>query len=541
MICPGLCAVLMSLEPAPAAPSPKKPNILVILADDMGYSDAGCYGGEIRTPNVDRLAAGGLRFTQFYNTARCWPSRASILTGHYAQAVRRDEMPGIDGGSQGIRPRWAHLLPEYLKPLGYRSYHSGKWHVDGQPVACGFDRSYWLENCDRFFSPQDHYEDDVKLPAVKPDGKYYATTFIAEHAIKCLKEHAARFPGRPFFEYLAFTSPHFPLHALPEDIAVYRERYQSGWDVIREERYARMKQMGLVNCALSARDPITISRRSQSEAELLKLIGPAEVTHAVAWKALNEDQQKLQATKMSLHAAMVHRMDIEIGRVLEQLKAMGAIENTVIFFLSDNGATAEQIVRGDGHDRNAPAGSAASYFCMGPGWSTAANTPFRLHKAWVHEGGISTPLIVHWPAGLKTRGELRANPGHLIDLLPTILDLAGGEPPATFAGQALPPFPGKSLVPAFSRDNAVQHEYFWWNHKGTRAIRVGDWKLVADNESPWEFYDLRTDRSESRNLVKQEPELARQLETEWNRRAEEFRKLANQEAPASAQKANIKL
>jgi arylsulfatase A-like enzyme len=512
-----------------SANATKQPNILVILADDMGYSDAGCYGGEIHTPNLDRLAANGLRFTEFYNTCRCWPSRASLLSGHYAQAVRRDELPGINGGSKGVRPAWAHLLPEYLRPLGYRSYHSGKWDIDGQPTANGFDHSYWLANCDRFFTPQEHFEDDVKLPPVPLGSNYYATTFIAEHAIRCLKEHAKKFPAQPFFQYLAFTSPHFPLHALPQDIAVYKDRYRPGWDVIRDERYARMKKMGLIHCSLSPRDPVTISRRSQSEAELRQLIGSDEVTHAVAWNDLTASQKAFQATKMSLHAAMVHRMDIEIGRVLDQLKAMGALENTAIFFLSDNGATAEQIVRGDGHDQSAPPGSAGSYLCMGPGWSTAANTPFRLHKAWVHEGGISTPFIVHWPAGLKAQGELRHNPSHLIDLLPTILELAGGKPPVTFAGEALPRMPGKSLLPVFNADNTVRHDFFWWYHKGTKAIRVGDWKLVADNEAPWELYDLRTDRAESRNMAQSQPQRVKQLEQEWTTHADEFRALANQD------------
>ncbi len=214
---------------APASP----PNVLLILADDLGYSDLGCYGGEIETPNLDRLAAGGVRFTQFYNTARCWPSRAAILTGYYAQQVRRDAIPGIGGGNAGQRQPWARLLPDFLRPLGYRSYHSGKWHVDGMPVQHGFDRSYALMDQDRHFSPKVHFEDDQKLPPVAPDSGFYATVAIADHAVKCLKSHYAEHAGKPFFHYLAFTCPHFPLQAPSEDIARYRERFAAGWDVLR--------------------------------------------------------------------------------------------------------------------------------------------------------------------------------------------------------------------------------------------------------------------------------------------------------------------
>jgi arylsulfatase A-like enzyme len=523
-----------------------KPNILFIVADDMGYSDAGCYGGEISTPNLDRLAANGLRFTQFYNTARCWSSRACLLTGYYAQAVRRDTLPGADagefgegraiGGANGVRQRWAQLLPAYLKPLGYRSYHSGKWHVDGLRLAAGFDRSYSLEDHNHYFAPKNHYEDDVQLPPVEPGSKFYTTTYIAEQAIKYLREHATKYPKQPFFTYLAFTSPHFPIQALPEDIALYKDRYQSGWDSIRSERYERMKKMGLVNCDLSTLDPAAAPRWNLTEKQLQQRIGTNEVGHAVAWNSLNAGQKQFQAAKMAIHAAMIHRMDIEIGRVLDQLKTMGALDNTVIFFVSDNGASAEQIIRGDGHDPAAPLGSAKTFLGIGPGWSSVANTPFRLHKSWVHEGGISTPLIVHWPAGLKTQGQLRTNPGHLIDLVPTVLEIVGGKRPATVAGMPIPPLPGKSLVPAFTTDGSVSRDYLWWLHDGNRAIRVGDWKLVADHDSAWELYNLRMDRSETQNLASSNQEKVRELEQEWKKRAQEFRTLALQDPPLSPAK-----
>ena len=527
----SLCAVL-NVSPACAA-NPAKPNILLILADDMGYSDAGCYGGDIATPNLDALAANGLRFTQFYNTARCWPSRAAILTGYYAQAVRRDAMPGVPGGARGTRPAWAKLLPEMLKPLGYRSYLSGKWHVDGKPTENGFDHSYVLEDHNRNFAPRNHLEDDKPLPPVALGSGYYTTTAYADHAIKCLKEHAEKFSDRPFFQYLAFTVPHFPLQAPPEDIAKYKDKYLKGWEVVREERFARQKEAGVVNTTLSAieRD---LGPPYAAPGELAKL-GPGEVNRPLPWTELTTVQREFQAVKMAIHAAMVDRMDQEIGRVVAQVKAMGATENTLVLFLSDNGASAEIMVRGDGNAPGAVPGSAESFLCLGPGFSSAANTPFRRHKTWVHEGGISTPLIVQWPKGIAARGELRHNPGHLIDLVPTILEIAGGKPFDTLDGKPVPPAPGKSLVPAFAKDGAVTHEYLWWMHEKNRALRMGDWKIVAAGaDSPWELYDLRTDRAESNNLATKQPERVKEMAAVWEKHTEEFRALAMKDLPPDA-------
>ena len=417
-----LAALVANVPPAPADPSPR-PNIVIILADDLGYSDLGCYGGEIQTPNLDKLAAGGLRFSQFYNTARCWPSRAALLTGYYAQAVRRDTVPGVPSGGRGKRPSWAKLLPEMLRPLGYRSYHAGKWHVDGMPLADGFDRSYYVEDVGRYFHPSVVFEDDRKLPPVKLGTGYYTPAAIADHGIKYLREHAAKQQDRPFFLYLAFNSPHFPLQAPPEDIARYHDRYREGWEVIRARRWQRVQELGLVKGGLSAVEREVGPPYHFPKA--LETLGPDEVNRPVPWSNLTEPQQVFQSKKMEIHAAMVDRMDREIGRVLDQLRAMGEFDNTLLFFMSDNGASAEIMVRGDGHDRAAPPGSAATHLCLGPGWSTVANTPFRRHKTWVHEGGIATPLVVHWPKGIAARGEIRHDPCHLIDLVPTILELAG--------------------------------------------------------------------------------------------------------------------
>ncbi len=514
-----------ALAAAPAA----KPNILIILADDLGDSDLGCYGGEIATPHLDGLAHGGLRFTQFYNTARCWPSRAAVMTGYYAQQVRRDVVPGIasGGGNRGVRPGWAPLLPEFLRPAGYRNYHAGKWHIDGKPLGNGFDHSFEIGGGQSNFFRAPGNTDDGVPNAQTPD--YYLTTATADAAVKYLREHAARFSGQPFFHYLCFTAPHFPLHAPAADIAKYRDTYGQGWNAIAEARHARQRQIGLVTHALPAMER-EIGPPYPFPDDIVKL-GPDEVNRPVPWSELNAAQRKFQAAKMAIHAAMVDRMDQEIGRVIAQLKAMGALENTLILFASDNGASAEMMVRGEGHDPAAPMGSAKSFLCLGPGWSSAANTPFRRHKTWVHEGGIATQLIAHWPAGIKARGDLRHTPAHLVDILPTVLELTGTPWPAAIKGHVVPPAPGRSLVPALAKDVTVPRDFLWWEHEGNRAIRDGGWKLVALKGGDWELYDLATDRGESRNLAAKNPSKVRELEATWMNHLAETRKLALSDPP----------
>lgn len=499
-------------RPAVAAP---KPNVLVILADDLGYSDLGCYGGEIETPNLDRLAANGLRFTQFYNTARCWPSRAALLTGYYAQQVNRDPA--------ALRPKWAALLPELLGGAGYRSYHAGKWHVDGKVRDGGFARSYLVVDQDRFFAPRDHQLDDVPLPQPKPADGYYATVAIADHAVRWLNDHAAAHKHAPFFLYLAFTAPHFPLQALPDDIARYRPRYRAGWDAVRAERWRRVRSLGLVSGGLSDPESGVAPSWNLSEAELRARVGPGESGRAVPWSALTLEQQAFQATKMAIHAAMVDRLDREVGRVLATLRSLGVFDDTLILFASDNGASAEQIIRGDGHDPSAPVGSAASFLGLGPGWSTVANTPFRRHKSWTHEGGIATPLIVHWPSGIAPKGALRHTPGHLIDVAPTLLELAGVVPPASWNGETRPTLPGRSLIPAFAVDVPIARDALFFKHNENRALRVGDWKIVASGpRAPWELYDLAVDRAEMHDLARQHPEKVAEMSALWTRRDAEY-------------------
>ena len=490
-----------------------KPNIVFILADDLGYSDLGCYGGEIETPNLDGLAKNGLRFSQFYNTGRCWPSRAALMTGYYPHQVHRDALPGVGGGGRGVRQNWARMLPDFLKPLGYRNYHSGKWHLDGKVLAAGFDRSYDTRNQGNFFSSKGNRLDDSPVKPGEDEKDFYTTTATADHAIECLEDHGKNHAGKPFFHYLAFIAPHFPLHALPEDIEKYRDAYLSGWDEMREKRYARQKEMGLIKTKLSKLEKDVGPPYHFPEA--LKKLGPGEVNRPLDWEELNEEQKQFQATKMAIHAAMVDRMDQEIGRVIEQLKKMGRFENTLIFFASDNGASAEIMVRNGGHDPDVPPGSAASYLCLGPGFSSACNTPFRRHKVWVHEGGTATQLVVHWPKGIKGKNELRHTPAHLIDISPTIFELLGLEQPDEWKGERRPALPGKSLAPVFEKDQDIGRDFLWWCHEEHRAIRVGDWKLVAAKGDPWELYDLRSDRAEEHDLSKKDPKKAKELEDRW--------------------------
>ncbi len=520
----GGAAMSSALRAAPT----KKPNFVLILADDMGFSDAGCYGGDIDTPNLDRLAARGVRFTQGYSTARCGPSRSSLLTGYYAQQTASDIM------TPGNVPSYTRFIPDHLKPLGYRSYHSGKWHMRFKPLeGVGFDHSYTLLDEDRYFTPRRLELDGEPLPRPKPEDHYYSTVAISDHAVRFLKEHARNHAADPFFLYLAPHSPHFPLQALPEDIGKYKDRFAEGWDTARERKLARMRRMGLVNCALPPLEPNMWTRWNTPDAELLAAIGKGEVTRAVPWSTLTPEQKAFQRTKMALHAAMITRMDLEIGKVLGQVQAMGAERDTVVVFLSDNGASSEQLIRGDGHDATAPPGSARSFLGLGPGWSSCSNTPLRLHKSWVHEGGIATPMIVQWPNGIKDQNGLRHDPCHFVDILPTMVDLAGSAPLKNLPSGA-PPLAGRSLAPALLKDGNAPHDFLYFNHNNNRAIRVGDWKLIATGETgAWELYDLSNDRCELQSLAAAHPDRAQQLAALWKQHDEAFVRVREAAPPTS--------
>ena len=526
-------------KPATAGAS-NRPNVVVIIADDLGFSDLGCYGGEIATPSLDRLAAGGLRYRAFYNTARCWPTRSALLTGHYAQSIRRDQIDGLPrrvaSGGRGKRPAWAPLIAEPLRAAGYRTYHSGKWHVDGMPGEGGFDRSYYLKDQSRFFSPTTHWLDDEKLPPVPQPASpemertgYYGTDAVGEYAVGFLDEHSRLHAGRPFFLYLAFAAPHFPLHARPQDIARYDGRYDAGWDAVRDARFRRQQEIGLGLSPLSP--PLRNVGSPYGFVDQIALFGPGELDRVVPWSELNTVQREFQATKMAIHAAMIDRMDRQIGRVVAQLEATDALDDTLLLFLSDNGASAELMVRGDGHDPKAPPGSSQTYLCLGPGWSTTANTPFAYHKTWTHEGGIATPLVVHWPDRIAAsdRGGWRDQVGHVIDLWPTIAEATGFGDPSDAAD---PPRPGRSLLPTLV-DDIVEPRRLWWSHEENRAYRDGDWKLVsarADRSETgtgdWELYDLSIDRTETNDLATEQPERVEQMAAAWEALEERHREMA---------------
>ncbi len=513
--------VVALLTPLALLAADARPNILLLLADDVGWSDLGCYGGEIRTPNLDGLAKGGLRFTQFYNCARCCPTRASLLTGLYPHQAGVGNMTG-DQGRPGYRGRLQPncvTLAEVLKAAGYRTYMVGKWHLTGKPgpIDRGFDEFYgMIGGFNSCFREKPFY---TRLPAGRPQrkypaGKFYSTDAFGDYALDFLAE--ARKPGdKPFFLYLAFNAAHFPLHAPKEDIARYKDVYARGWDKVRAERYARQQKAGLID----PRWPLTPRSGYETRRDFFRSgANPA-------WDALDADRRADLARRMAVYAAMVDRMDRNVGRVVADLRANGQLDNTLILFLSDNGACAEWdpfgfdggsgpknvLHRGADLDRM---GGPDTYHSYGSGWANACNTPFRLYKHWVHEGGISTPLIAHWPKRIKGGGELRNQVGHVIDVMATLVDVAGAKYPERVGETAITPAEGKSLMPAFS-DRPVERDFLAWEHEGNKALRAGRWKAVATHDGPWELYDMEADRVELTNLAARHPDQVKKLAAAW--------------------------
>ena len=530
-----------------------KPNILIILADDVGYSDLGCYGGEIRTPNLDSLAAGGLRFTQFYNCTRCCPSRASLLTGLYPHQAgiglmtsdKAAKYPGAGDkgeafpGYRGALNERCVTIAQMLKPAGYRTAAVGKWHVGDSepPVKRGFDDFYGFVSG----YAVDSWEPRMmtRLPADKPQrsyqpGEFFATDALTDHALDFLSD--MKKSGAPWLLYVAYQAAHFPVQSKREDMTGYPEIYAQGWDKIREQRLARQKKIGLLpeSTTLTTRSKIPHTVASTREGSMT-----ADGKNP-AWDSLPVERRTDLAQRMAVYAGMITGMDRNIGRILADLRTSGQLDNTLILFLSDNGACAEwepfgfemlptpnpvpgtglnqgtqalpnKLYRGGDLAKMGGPGSFPSYGC---GWANACNTPWRLYKHYSHEGGISTPLIAHWPAGVKAKGEFRAQQGHLVDLMATCVDVAGAKYPDEMDGQKILPREGRSLVPAFA-NQPVEREFLAWEHEGNRAIREGKWKLVSVANAPWELYDMDADRVEMNSLAASQPERVNALSAKW--------------------------
>jgi arylsulfatase A-like enzyme len=490
-----------------------KPNVLLIVADDLGYSDLGCYGGEIQTPNLDRLAESGVRLTQFYNTGRCCPSRASILTGQYPHRVGLGHMT-IDLNRPGYRGRVsedAQTIAQVLKPAGYRSFIAGKWHLGtDDPTKHGFEEFYGtLVSAKRFFDP-DHY---LRLPEGREARKYeagdfYATDAITDHALDFLKL-ARKTPDQPWFLYLAHSAPHFPLHAPEAEIKKYANTYQKGWDKIREDRLVSMKKLGIVSqqTELTPRSPYWN-------------YGETETGVNPAWVDITEPGRKEDlARRMAIFAAMIDRMDQQIGRVFSDLKAHGEFENTLVIFLSDNGACAEWDWRGfDEYSSNInhlhtdldAMGQAGTFHSVGSGWANASNTPWRMYKHYNYEGGINSPGIIHWPSRLKAMaGQLHHQPAHIVDLMATIVEASGSD----YAGKL--PLAGEDLVEqVLSGKDKIRTLYF--EHESNRGVREGNWKLVALKHEPWELYNMTEERTEMHNVSASYPDVVARLSAKWD-------------------------
>lgn len=495
----------------------KPPNILLIMADDMGFSDIGCYGSEIHTPHIDQLAREGMRFTRMYNNAWCSPSRASLLTGLYPQqaglGVLAGPKPGPEGPYQGYLNRDCVTLAEVLKQAGYRTALSGKWHLGeykpNWPADRGFDHYFGLiSGAANYFDITQTKDSGVvrymaldDQPYTPPKEDFYMTDAITDHAVKMLQDQMSR--DAPFFLYVAYTAPHWPLQALPEDIAKYKDQYDTGWDSLRVRRFNKQIRLGILdkNTKLSPRDP-------ESE----------------AWDGLPDVRKKEMSEKMAVYAAQIDRMDQGIGRILDLLNSTGKKDNTIVIFLSDNGACAETGIWGfDRRNNGLPPGGVDSYMSYGQSWANAGNTPFRFFKKWLHEGGIATPLIIKWPAQIagKRAGKIVDQVAHLTDLMPTLCELSGAGYPGQFNGRTILPMEGQSLAPLIASGQVISHKPIYWSLNGHKAILMGNYKLEAvSDKAPWELYDLKKDRSELHDLAKTNPRKVKMMSGMWEQWAD---------------------
>ncbi len=524
--------------------SPSKPNIVLIMADDMGFSDIGCYGGEIKTPNLDQLATNGLRFSQFYNAARCCPTRASLLTGLYPQQTGHGHMEwdaGVDAYRGDLNNKCV-TIAEALKGGGYATYGTGKWHVTKQlgywtpnnkhtsgnsrhnwPLQRGFDRWYGIiTGAADYFNPNTLVNDNT--PIKVEDENYYFTDAISTIAKQYIEEHTEKNPNQPFFLYIAYTAPHWPLHALPEDIARYKGKYDQGWNVLREQRYKRQLELGIIN-----------SKWELPEPEKEYNFGLRQEIKRPAWEEVQD--KTWQTRRMEVYAAQIDRMDQGIGQIISALKKTDNFENTLILFLSDNGAShgkwPKVFEHGNKHmpeytrdgrpvrmgdNPEVMPGPEDTYQSYGLWWASASDAPFRKYKGWVHEGGIATPLLAHWPSGINRPGEIENQMGHIIDIMPTCLEIANIQFPKEYKNNAIIPMEGMSILPAFD-GKPINRGPIFWEHEGNGAMRDGKWKLVRTNvktgDGPWELYDMERDRTETTNLAGKYPQRVKEMAEQW--------------------------
>jgi len=487
----------------------KKPNIILIMADDMGFSDMGATGGEIKTPNLDALATEGILYKQFYNGARCCPTRASLMTGLYPHQTGMGWMTirnlGTDSYTGELNNNCV-TIAEVLKKAGYNTYMSGKWHVvadenmnqnsnkDAWPVQRGFDHFFGtLRGDGSYYTPGALTSQNTIIEA--PEDFYY-TDAISDTAVSMIQENNKT--DTPFFMYVSYTAPHWPLHALKEDFEPYIDKYKIGWDSLRAERFDRQKRLGIINedWILSERNP-----------------------DAPAWNSLSDERKEDMTRRMAIYAAQIEVMDRGIGRIIDELEKEGELDNTLIFFLQDNGGCAEFI--SDGSRDIELMGSAESFESYRLPWANASNTPFRMFKHWTHEGGIATPLIIHWPKGVVNPGRTSERPGQLMDIMTTCVEVAGVKYPSEYKGNEIHALEGESLVQSIKNESDERKSDLYWEHEANRAIRIGNWKLVLKAsevfpfDGKWELYNLANDRTEMNDLTDSYPEKVEEMKSKW--------------------------